>query len=47
MGTEDWIHKGTKLITKTKNQKIKNLQQRLDSQKYNIKITKQNQSQKF
>ena len=41
MGTEDWILKGTKLITNTKKQ-IKNLEQRLDSQKYNIKKTKRN-----
>ena len=27
--------------------KIKNLEQRLDSQKYNIKIIKQNQSQNY
>ena len=40
MGTEDWILKGTKLMTNTK-KKIKNLEQRLDSQKYNTKsITK-------
>ena len=42
MGTEDWIFKGTKLITNTKKTKIKNLEQRLDSQKYNMKKTKQN-----
>ena len=41
MGTEDWILKSTKLITNTK-KKIKNLDQRLDSQKYSIKKTKQN-----
>ena len=35
MGTEDWILKGTKFITNTK-KKIKNLEQKLDSQKYNI-----------
>ena len=45
MGTEDWILKGIKLITNTKKQRLKNLEQRLDSQKYNIKNTKQNQSQ--
>ena len=40
MGTEDWILKGTKFITNTKKKKkkkIKNLEQKLDSQKYNIK----------
>ena len=42
MGTEDWILKGTKLIRNTKKAKIKNLEQRLDAQKYNIKKTKQN-----
>ena len=33
MGTEDWVLKGTKLITKTEKQII-------DSQKYNIKEKK-------
>ena len=43
MGTEDWILRGTKLITNMKKhkEKIKNLEQRLDSQKYSIKKTKQ------
>ena len=36
MSNEDWILKGTKLIRNTKKAKIKNLEQRLDSQKYNI-----------
>ena len=40
MGTEDWVLKGTKLITNTKKAKIKNLEQRLDSQNYNIKKKK-------
>ena len=40
MGNEDWILKGTKLIRNTKKAKIKNLEQRLDSQKYNIKQNK-------
>ena len=40
MGTEDWILKGTKLITNTKKPRLKI--QSLDSQKYNIKKTKQN-----
>ena len=35
MATEDWILKGTELITNTKKQRLKI--QRLDSQKYNIK----------
>ena len=39
MGTEDWVFKGTKLITYQK-AKIKNLEQRLDFQKYNIKEKK-------
>ena len=47
MDTEDQILKGTKLITKYQKAKIKNLEQRFDSQKYNIKSTKQNQSQKL
>ena len=38
MGTEDWILKGTKLITNTKKQRLKI--QNLDSQKYNIKQNK-------
>ena len=37
MGTEDQILKGTKLIKKYQKAKIKNLEQRLDSQKHNIK----------
>ena len=40
MGTEDWILKSIKLITNTKKQRFKNLEQRLDSQKYNIKKKK-------
>ena len=47
MGNEDWILKGTKLIRNTKKAKIKNLEQRLNSEKYSIKNTKQNQSQKL
>ena len=38
MGTEDWVLKGTKLITNTKKQRLKI--QRLDFQKYNIKEKK-------
>ena len=37
MDTEDFILKGTKLITNTKKQRLKIQSQRLDSQKYNIK----------
>ena len=37
MGTEDWVFKGTKFDNKYQKPKIKNLEQRLDSQKYNIK----------
>ena len=40
MGTEDWVFEGTKLITNTKKAKIKNLEQKLDFQKYNIKEKK-------
>ena len=36
MYTEYWILEGTKLITNTKKSKIKNLEQKLDSPKYNI-----------
>ena len=46
MDIENQIPKGTKLITYQKAM-IKNLEQRLNSQKYNIKNTKQNLSQKF
>ena len=42
MGTEDCILTCKKLRANTKKVKIKNLEQRLDSQKYNIKNTKQN-----
>ena len=44
MGTEDQIHKGDSKYQKAK---IKKLEQRLDSQKYNIKNTKQNISQRL
>ena len=48
MNTEDWILKSTKLITNTKKQaKIRNLEQRLDSKKYNINKTKQNKNYKI
>ena len=48
MGTKDWIFKGTKLIKKYQKSKIKNLKQRLESQKYNIKNkTKQNKITKI
>ena len=40
MGTEDWILKGTKFDNKYQKAKIKNLEQRLDFQKYNIKEKK-------
>ena len=40
MDTEDQILKGKKLITNTKKAKIKNLEQLLDFQKYNIKEKK-------
>ena len=45
MDTEDQILKGTKLITNIKKQRLKT--QKLDSQKYNIKNMKQNQTQKM
>jgi len=35
MGTEDWVLRGTKLITNTKKKRLK--LQSLDFQKYNIK----------
>ena len=40
MDIKDWILKGTKFIKKYQKAKIKNLGQRLDSQKYNIKEKK-------
>ena len=39
MGTEDWILKGTKLITNTKKQRLK-IQSRGQTQKYNIEKNK-------
>ena len=45
MDNEDQILKGTKLITNIKKKSLKT--QKLDSQKHNIKTTKQNQSQKL
>ena len=46
MGTEDWVLKGTKLITNTKKQKIKNLEQSLECQKYNVKEKKKKKKEK-
>ena len=46
MGTEDCILTCKKLRANTKKVKIKNLEQRLDSQKYNIK-KKKTKSQKL
>ena len=43
MDTEDQILKGKKIDNKYQKAKIKSLNQRLESQKYNIKNTKQNQ----
>ena len=45
MGTEDWVLKGTKLITNTKSKDYKSLVE-VNSEKYNIKNTKQNKSHK-
>ena len=47
MGTENWILKDTKLITNTKKAKIKNLEQRLDSQKYNVKKKSKQNHKKY
>ena len=47
MGTEDWILKGTKLRYKYQKAKIKNLEQSLEFQKYNIKEKKKKKSQKI
>ena len=40
MSTEDWVLKGTTIDNKYQKAKIKNLEQRLDFQKYNIKEKK-------
>ena len=37
MGTEDWVLKGTKLITNTKNQRVKIQSRDWIFKKYNIK----------
>ena len=37
MGTQDYILKGTKLVANIKKQRL--IEQRLDSQKYNVKNT--------
>ena len=42
MGTKCWVLKDIKFDNKHQKAKIKNLEQRLDSQKYNIKKAKQN-----
>ena len=44
MGTEDWVLKGTKLITNTEKQRLKI--QNLEFQKYNIKEKKKKKSHK-
>ena len=44
MGSEDWVLKGTKLITNTKKQRLKF--QRLDFQKYNIKEKKKKKKER-
>ena len=46
MGTEDWILKGTKIDNKNQKAKIKNLEQRLDFQKYNIEEKKKKKKRK-
>ena len=40
MCTEDWVLKGTKIDNKYQKAKIKNLESRLDFQRYNIKEKK-------
>ena len=45
MGSEDWVIKVRKFDNKYQKPKIENLEQRLDSQKYNIK--KQNKVTKI
>ena len=44
MGTEDWVLKGTKLITNTKKQKLKI--QSLEFQKYNVKKKKEEEKER-
>ena len=46
MGTEDWGLKGTKLIKNTKKQKLKNLEQSLEFQKYNVKEKKKEKKER-
>ena len=41
MGTEDWVLKGTKLMTNNKKQRLKIQSRGIDSQKHNIKKAKQ------
>ena len=45
MGTDDWVLKGTKLVTYIK-AKIKNLEQSLDFQKYNVKKKKKKKEER-
>ena len=47
MGTEDRVLKGKKIDNKYQKAQIKNLEQRLDSQKYNIKEKKVTKIMKY
>ena len=46
MGTEDWVLKGTKLVTKYLKAKIKNLEQSLEFQKYSVKEKKEEKKER-
>ena len=46
MGTEDWVLKGTKLITNTKKQRLKIQRRGWIFQKYNIKEKKKKEKKK-
>ena len=46
MVTEDWVLKGTKLVTNTLKAKIKNLEQSLEFQKYDVKEKKKEKKER-
>ena len=46
MGPEDWVLKGTKLVTNTLKAKIKNLEQSLEFQKYDVKEKKKEKKER-
>ena len=46
MGTEEWVLKGTKIGNKYIKAKIKNLEQSLEFQKYNVKEKKKEKKER-